>query len=158
MTIKDIFGNTITQQAIIILMSAGVDFYGAFDINGNQKGYSGASSAELSNIYTSSTRNTQFTYSQKLAAGFDDIILYKSLDDMVIDNQSVGNIVMCDVKTVTMNGSSYTISPQTLPNGVWILTSSCITGNKITTGGVVYNPSATCLYNGVWGSIVNQCQ
>jgi prepilin-type N-terminal cleavage/methylation domain-containing protein len=165
-TVEDNVGATLgvsTTTAIFALISYGINQYGAFGANSSVENTISSDSDEQNNINDNgnsvdvAVNFNNIIVSSSLGSDiFDDIVLSKTRNQMVIDFNAL-NLIPCPA--VTSGGNLYIVNgtnitwPQSYYNQIAVSTVACPAGYI---GGSTY-PTKRCEAFGSWGAVINPC-
>lgn len=149
---------TDTSDAIFTIISYGADKNGAFNANSNVQNSIPTDSDERNNLNDNANNfdtavnfdNIIIASSSASNATFDDIVLYKSRNQIVTDFKAM-NLIPCPAVSnyITVNGTGMSWA-QSSYNQIAISTTAC---PACWTGGVLY-PTLQCQDFGTWASSV----
>lgn len=154
---------TDTSVAIFALVSYGVNQSGAFSANSNTQNTISSDTDERNNLndnsssFDSGVNFDNIIITSSLGGDiFDDIVLFKTKNQMVVDFNAF-NLVPCAAVSsgpdlYVVNGNNITW-PQGSYNQIVIANNVCPTGYL---GGTTY-PTKRCDAFGVWGAVINPC-
>jgi prepilin-type N-terminal cleavage/methylation domain-containing protein len=152
-----------TSAAIFALISYGPNKYGAFNANSNVQNSISLDIDERDNINDNANLFSSgvnfdniIVVSSNASDVFDDIVLYKTRNQMIIDFNAF-NLILCPevnsgIDLYVVNGSNITW-PQGYYNQIVIANNNCPTGYL---GGTTI-PTKRCEAFGVWGPVINPC-
>ncbi len=159
MTLNELLGGvnqTITNDAILALVSYGANKSGAFNANATVKNSRSSDNSEMENdLDDSNSFNKSLVFNTSDSDVFDDIVFYKTRNSLVSDFDAL-SLVNCLASTLSLSyPSAATYSwPESSYNQVVSSTSSCTAPYTKTVG----YPTRRCGAFGVWeSSVINPC-
>lgn len=158
-TIKERSSSTLTNDALFVLMSSGANKSGAFDANSSSQNTPRSSdSDELNNDLptTPTSFDNIFIISSSSSTSFDDIIFYKTKNDLIGDSKASSDALSLKAKCAATSETLYgtTINwPEGSYDQAVVSTTPCSGDYNC---GVTY-PTKKCGADGVWGSVIDEC-
>lgn len=152
---------TNTNDAILVIISHGNNQFGGFNNNSSSQNSGSTDVAEQYNYGTSFagtsvTLAANFVTSAVNSDVFDDVLFYKTRNNMLLDFNTM-SLVVCRATTTTdatCNNGSACNWAQTYYNQIAVSSDSCSTGYTST----VLKPTKRCGAFGVWDSgYINPC-
>lgn len=176
-TVKESLGSSVfqlnTNDAIFVIISHGANKFGAFNSNSATQNAASLDADEIANYGSSFgsgsvTLNSYFVSSSVNSDLFDDVLLYKTRNTMVLDFNAMSLVVCKEILSTTLStdtnnyysitgiGSSFTW-PQTYYNQVASSTTTCSSANPAYIS-TVTNPTKRCGAFGVWqAGVISPC-